>query len=80
MVSLSSTRTPRSLSTELLYSRSTPSLYWCLGLIPLPDRSRAGDRGVGDAAGATRSSRANKRQPDGDVGTLLQAEVEVPTL
>ena len=32
MVNLLSTRTPRSLSAELLYSRSTPSLYWCMGL------------------------------------------------
>ena len=32
MVNLLSTRTPRSLSTELLSSRSTPSLYWCMGL------------------------------------------------
>jgi len=32
MASLSSTRTPRSLSAELLSSRSTPSLYWCMGL------------------------------------------------
>ena len=32
MVNLSSTSTPRSLSTELLSSRSTPSLYWCMGL------------------------------------------------
>jgi len=32
MVNLSSTRTPRSLSSELLSSRSTPSLYWCIGL------------------------------------------------
>ena len=32
MVNLSSTSTPRSLSTELLSSRSAPSLYWCLGL------------------------------------------------
>ena len=32
MVNLSSTRTPRSLSAELLSSRSTPSLYWCMGL------------------------------------------------
>jgi len=33
MVNLSSTRTPRSLSAELLSSRSTPSLYWCHGYI-----------------------------------------------
>ena len=32
MVNLSSTRTPRSLSAELLSGRSTPSLYWCMGL------------------------------------------------
>ena len=32
MVNLSSTSTPRSLSAELLSSRSTPSLYWCMGL------------------------------------------------
>ena len=32
MVNLSSTRTPRSLSTELLSSRSTPNLHWCMGL------------------------------------------------
>ena len=32
MVNLSSTRTPRSHSTELLSRRSTPSLYWCMGL------------------------------------------------
>ena len=32
MVNLSSTRTPRSLSAEMLSSRSTPSLYWCMGL------------------------------------------------
>ena len=32
MVNLSSTRTPRSLSAELLSSRSTPSLYWCMAL------------------------------------------------
>jgi len=31
-VNFSSTRTPRSLSTELLSSRSAPSLYWCMGL------------------------------------------------
>ena len=29
---LSSTRTPKSLSTELLSSRSAPSLYWCMRL------------------------------------------------
>ena len=34
MVNLSSTRTPRSLSTELLSSRSTPNLYWCHGVVP----------------------------------------------
>ena len=33
MVNLSSTRTPRSLSTELLSSRSAPSLYECLQII-----------------------------------------------
>ena len=32
MVNLSSTRTSRSLSAELLSSRSTPSLYRCMGL------------------------------------------------
>ena len=32
MVNLSSTRTPRPLSAELFSSRSTPSLYWCMGL------------------------------------------------
>jgi len=32
MVNLSSTRTPRSLSAELLSSRSAPSLSWCMGL------------------------------------------------
>ena len=32
MVNLSSTRTPRSLSAELLSSRSTPRLYWWMGL------------------------------------------------
>ena len=37
MVNLSSTRTPRSLSAELLSSRSTPSLYWCMRLF-LPRR------------------------------------------
>ena len=31
-VKLSSTRTSRPLSTELLYSRSALSLYWCIGL------------------------------------------------
>ena len=33
MVNLSSTSTPRSLSTELLSSKSAPSLYWCMGLL-----------------------------------------------
>ena len=32
MINLSSTSTPRSLSAELLHSRSAPSLYWCMGL------------------------------------------------
>ena len=32
IVNLSSTRTPRFLSAELLSSRSIPSLYWCMGL------------------------------------------------
>ena len=32
MVNLSSTRTPRSLSSELLSSRSALTLYWCMGL------------------------------------------------
>ena len=32
MVNLSSTSSPRSLCTELLSSRSAPSLYWCMGL------------------------------------------------
>jgi len=43
MVNLLSTRTLRSLSKELLSSRSAPSLYWCIGLflprcrtLPLP--------------------------------------------
>jgi len=35
MVNLSSTSTPRSLSAELLSSKSAPSLYWCLpGVVP----------------------------------------------
>jgi len=33
MVNLPATKTPRSLSTELLCSRSAPSLYWCIGLL-----------------------------------------------
>ena len=32
MVNLSSTSTPSSVSTEVLSSRSAPSLYWCMGL------------------------------------------------